>query len=92
MFAEHDREIPPVRVTCGFPSHGALPGKKTVWGQCWDGDQTEDGVPQVFVTPLLRNAEVVLATLAHELIHAHRGVRGESRGGHVRQAGPWHRS
>lgn len=55
-----------IRVSVGFPSRSV----RKVIGQCWHPDSAADGVPQVFVSPLLDDPVEVLAVLAHELLHA----------------------
>jgi hypothetical protein len=70
IYTEHDRDVPPVRVTCGWPSVQGLRNGNARVGECWDGESAEDGVPQVFISPVLRDTVKVLATLAHELVHA----------------------
>lgn len=73
LFRGCDHEIPKVRVTCGWPSKGALGRKKRTIGECWDKKATEDDVAQIFISPLLDKADTedgVLSTLVHELVHA----------------------
>lgn len=62
--------VPEVRVSTGWPSKGGTSLKKRVIGQCWKSEASEDGVAQIFISPMLDDAPVVLATLVHELIHA----------------------
>lgn len=58
-----------VHVSVGFPSAKALGKAARVVGQCWFGEQSEDGNAHVFVSPLLGDSIQVLDTLAHELLH-----------------------
>lgn len=65
-------EMPPVRVSVGWASRS--PAKSI--GECWALGGT-DGVPQIFISPLLSatvaslgNPNGVLETLLHEMIHA----------------------
>lgn len=57
-----------VRVTCGWPTRGALKG--TIVGQCLSGKDTTDGVAQISVTPLQVVPIDVLDTLTHEVVHS----------------------
>lgn len=69
LFAEQGRELPEqVRVSVGWPG-GRNKSKNTI-GQCWNGIAATDGVAQIFISPVLDDAEQVLHVLAHELIHA----------------------
>lgn len=63
-------EVPEVRVSAGWPSKGGTSLKKRVIGQCWKAEASEDGVAQIFISPMLDDGLIVLATLVHELIHA----------------------
>lgn len=65
-FTERKLDIPPIKVSCGFPSKGPLKNL----GECWSSECTFDGTRQIFVTPLHHNAIDSLGTLAHELVHA----------------------
>lgn len=67
LFAETSTELPAdIRVSCGFPGGKSF---RKVIGQCWP-TKAGDGVPHVFISPTLAAPVDVLATLAHELIHA----------------------
>jgi hypothetical protein len=77
IFAEIDVELPPVRVSVGWPSRGGTANKGRVIGQCWKTSVASDGVAQIFISPVLggEGADPVeqvhmLGVLAHELIHA----------------------
>ena len=60
-------EFPKVRVSVGWP--GGKSGPRTI-GQCWAPFAATDNVSQIFISPVLDEELVVLATLAHEFIHA----------------------
>lgn len=70
----------PVRVSVGWPSAFALSKRKRRIGECWKPEATKDGIPHIFVSPILEEPVIVLAVLLHELIHArhpgagHKGV------------------
>lgn len=71
IFAEHDIELPAVRVSCGWPSRGGTSTKKKVVGQCWKSIVAADGVQQIFISPAIGGDVVqMLGILMHELIHA----------------------
>ena len=68
LFAEIGAEIPALRVSVGFP--GGTGKKTSVIGQCWNTASAKDGVPNLFISPVLDDREKVLATLVHEVVHA----------------------
>ena len=76
LFAAQGKELPPVKVSVGFP--GGRGNKAGVIGQCWSGQASKDGVAQVFVSPTLGDASRVLDVLAHELVHAVNFSEGKS--------------
>ena len=59
-----------VRVSCGWPSQGALGRDSYVMGQCFRQEVCADGVAQIFISPRLADSIEVLGTLLHELLHA----------------------
>lgn len=78
VFAEAGLDCPECRVSCGFPSTGALSPKKRRIGECWDGLMAKDNVPQLFISPFLvdvSSEQGVLATLGHEMVHAAIGCK-----------------
>lgn len=60
--------VPDVKVSVGWPGGGGR--KNAVIGQCWHKDAAADGLAHIFISPVLGDAGEVLATLAHELVHA----------------------
>jgi predicted SprT family Zn-dependent metalloprotease len=73
LFEANGYKMPPVRVSCGWPSSRGLSTKGRAVGECWEAAAATDGVSQIFVSPFLDQSLVpgeVVATLAHELIHA----------------------
>lgn len=70
LFEGHVEKVPAVRVSTGWPSKGGTSLKKRVIGQCWKAEASQDGVAQVFISPMLDDGPAVLAVLVHELIHA----------------------
>ena len=80
--AEAGRELPPVSVTCGWPSTGGTARTRRVIGQCWDAECSADGKHAIFISPVLEGLGEAgaLATLAHELVHALVGVECKHKG------------
>jgi hypothetical protein len=76
LFKQHGYGVPPVRVSCGWPSRGGCGVRKRTIGQCWDKKAADDRVAQIFISPLLvekkgeDRSQNVLATLVHEVVHA----------------------
>lgn len=62
-------EVPPMRLSVGWPGGGK---KETRIGECWPTAASADGVAQIFLSPIRGEDRTVdvLATLAHEMIHA----------------------
>lgn len=59
-----------VRVSTGWPSVGGTRKKGKRIGECWKPQAAKDGVPHIFISPILEEPVIVLSTLLHELIHA----------------------
>lgn len=59
-----------VHVSCGWPSRGGLSVKKRRVGECWKPTTSRDGKSHIFISPMLEEPIMVLATLLHEMIHA----------------------
>lgn len=70
LFIEAGLSVPEIRVSVGWPSKGATSNKNRTIGQCWYGESAEDGLPQVFISPVLSEPVDVLGTLVHEMLHA----------------------
>ncbi len=73
FFLGKNLKVPELYVSCGFPSRNATGIKTRAIGECWDGLQSADKKPQLFISPLLVETAGpmgVLATLVHELVHA----------------------
>lgn len=86
FFEDEHYKVPPVRVSVGFPSRGALSSRKRVIGQCWGPTASSDGVPHIFISPLLSEPVDVLSTLCHELVHAIDNCESGHRGNFVQIA------
>ena len=68
VFGPVGETLPAVRVSVGWP--GGRGQKNSVIGQCWASRAAEDGVAQIFVSPVLSDGVRVLDVLVHELVHA----------------------
>ena len=68
VFAPIFVEVPQARVSVGWPG-GRGPKKNTI-GQCFATEAAGDKIAQVFISPVLEDPKLVLATLVHELVHA----------------------
>ena len=67
IFQEKGFWVPRVRVSCAIPSTS---GRGSAVGQCWGRSMSEDGVNEIFISPVYANSVEVLDTLVHELVHA----------------------
>jgi hypothetical protein len=67
IFQEKGFEVPRVRVSCAIPSTSV---RGSAVGQCWGRSMSEDGVNEIFISPVYANSVDVLDTLVHELVHA----------------------
>lgn len=70
LFKKHGYNIPKVRVSCGWPSSRALSAKRRCGGECWAGSSSEDGLAQIFISPLYKAPTETLGILVHEVVHA----------------------
>jgi len=68
-----------IRVSVGFPSKRAMAGKCQRIGECWDRAD-DDGVPQLYISPVLDEPVRVLDVLLHELVHAAVGNKAGHKG------------
>jgi len=69
-FAKHGHPLPPHRISCGWPSKGAMSKKRRSVGECWDKKASAHNVYEIFISPFLQEPIDVASTLLHELIHA----------------------
>jgi hypothetical protein len=72
-FEQIDAPLPPrLRVSTGFPSAWSRKNlnENRFIGQCWSQKAADDGVSQIFVSPIVGDAVRALDVLAHELVHA----------------------
>lgn len=66
LFAEIEKIVPPIRVSTGW-SKGS---KKGSVGWCWKASVADDSSSNIFISPELVEPVIILAVLAHEMIHA----------------------
>lgn len=55
-------------------STGWCRGSKKAIGQCWSAEVSAGKFSEIFISPELENSVEVLATVLHEMIHAHLGL------------------
>ena len=65
-FQAQELEIPPVRVSCSWPSRSI---RKTL-GQCFGTKSAKDGIHQIVVSPAIGDVVQIVETMVHELLHA----------------------
>lgn len=71
-----------LHVSTGFPSRGGL---TKVIGECWASRAAEDEVTHhIFINPRLTDLTEVVATLAHEMVHAADDGENKHKGPFVR--------
>jgi len=70
FLANTGNELPPVNVSIGFPSRGAVSRKNRSVGQCWARKQGTDGKNNIFISPVIDDPIRALGVLVHELCHA----------------------
>jgi hypothetical protein len=81
LFAEMEWKVPKkIKVSCGWPSVGALSKKKQRIGECWSSENSRSGHFEIFISPKLDDELRVLDVLAHELVHATVGLKCGHRG------------
>lgn len=78
---EGEAHLSSLLVSTGFPSRGGL-GK--VIGECWKAEASDGGAHHIFINPRLTDVVEVVATLAHEMIHAADNGEHKHRGPFVR--------
>lgn len=81
LFAENGKPIPDnVRITCGWPSKGALARKSQRIGEAWDNAHSADLHAEIFISPILADTMRVADVLAHELVHVAVGNKAGHKG------------
>lgn len=71
-FEEVGEQVPPIRISIGWPSRGGLGKTKKVVGECWKSSASEDGINQIFISPIhgADQSGDAIETVLHEMIHA----------------------
>ena len=70
-----------VKVSCGWPSHGARSKKSlSVAGECWSTQLSSGGFTEIFVSPMIDDSIQAGAVLVHELVHAGVGLEAGHKG------------
>ena len=69
-----------IRVSCGWPPSKALSTKRRTIGFCHTREQSKDQTSEVFVSPFIDDSLEVLATEAHEIIHAIDNCKSHHKG------------
>ncbi|MEY4001392.1 MAG: hypothetical protein RI968_510 [Pseudomonadota bacterium] len=67
LFTAKGYQVPRVRVSCAIPSTSR---RGSAVGQCWSSKSSDDGVNEIFISPVHADPIEVLDTLTHELVHA----------------------
>jgi hypothetical protein len=81
-----EEDVPPLRISVGFP--GGRANRQRTIGQCWSTKSSDDGVNQIFMSPIRGEDSTrdVLGTLLHEMIHAVDDCESGHRGNFARIA------
>lgn len=83
LFEARSYTVPPVRVTCGWPSTSALSSKNRRLGECWSPEASADGTTEISISQCkddVGGEQGVLSILTHELVHAAVGVEAGHKG------------
>ena len=75
---EGTEHLKKTRVSVGFPSVRGVTGR--VIGECWQAEASADASHHIFISPLLDEPVKVIATLAHELVHAADNGKNKHKG------------
>jgi hypothetical protein len=67
LFKQAGYTLPKVRVSVGFPGGGSA--RKRI-GEHWHPKASNDGISQIFISPIKDDSIQVLDILVHELVHA----------------------
>ena len=69
-----------IRVSCGWPSKGALSAKARRIGEAWTAEASADGSRETFISPFVADGVDVAAVLVHELCHHAVGTETSASG------------
>lgn len=71
LFLEHGKQLPAnLRISVGFPSHGALSTRRQTVGQCFYTEASNDKTFEIFISPVIGDGLRAADILVHELAHA----------------------
>jgi hypothetical protein len=76
--------VAPYRVTCGWPSRGAVGLKSRVIGQCHGAQSSKGGFHELFISPVLEEPLQVAGVICHEMAHVVAGVEANHGAGFVK--------
>lgn len=70
IFDQNDLKVPTTKVSCGWPTKGAVSKRSRTLGQCFTKSCSNAGHNEIFISPILSDSSKVLDVLTHELCHA----------------------
>lgn len=68
LFVEQGVELPPFRITCGWPSRRAL-SKNRANGEAWQPEASADATAEIFISPTQDTGLKVAGIMLHEMTH-----------------------
>lgn len=77
LIEQHGGTRRPYRISVGFPK-GSRGGRTSI-GQCWNCQLSADGTFEVFVSPVLNDADAAHVAL-HELVHVSDALKSGHKG------------
>lgn len=86
LFDLQDLKIPATKISCGWPTKGAVSKRQRTLGQCFTKACSTAGVNEIFISPILSDSSRVLDALTHELCHAVDNCTSHHGAGFVRMA------
>lgn len=70
LFELNDLKVPATKISCGWPTKGAVSKRQRTLGQCFTRSCSTAGLNEIFISPVLSDSVKVLDVLTHELCHA----------------------
>jgi hypothetical protein len=67
VFKARGYMVPDVLISCGFTSTGI---RSSRIGECWPVTRCSGGLNQIFISPVIDDAEEIIGVIFHELVHA----------------------
>jgi hypothetical protein len=62
--------VPKLAISVGFPSNGGTSALRQRIGECWNGDASDDGTFQIFISPVIADGVRAGDVLVHEMCHS----------------------